>query len=141
MTRRTSKRACNATVWRRPGVRCAGLASERAGGDRGESAGRRRAGLPGGFAGVVGCRDGRQAGAGRGCAWSGGQGGVPAPVVQELAEVVDGAEEFDLGGGGVAAAVVEVAAEPGVELGERGLDQGGAAPVQLLAGRGGQPGG
>src|SRR6516162_104593 len=80
----------------------------------------------------------RRAGCG---GWSGGEGGVPAAVVQELAEVVDGAEEFDLGVGGVAAAVVEVAAEPGVELGERGLDQGGAAPVQLLAGRGGQPGG
>ena len=76
-----------------------------------------------------------------GCAWSGGGGGVASPVVQELAEVVDGGQELDLGVGGVAAAVVEVAAEPGEELGEGGLDEGGAAPAEALAGRGGQPGG
>jgi hypothetical protein len=46
------------------------------------------------------------------CAWSGG-GWVPAPVFEELGEVVDGAEELDLGVGGVVAAVAEVAAEPG----------------------------
>ena len=46
------------------------------------------------------------------CAWSGG-GGVPSLVFEELGEVVDGAEELDLGVGGVVAAVAEVAAEPG----------------------------
>src|SRR6266699_3451414 len=75
-------------------------------------------------------------------AWSGrGGGGVPAPVFEELGEVVDGAEELDLGVDGVVAAVVDVAAEPGEQLGEGGLDEAGAALVQLLAGRGGQPGG
>src|SRR5512138_3131827 len=76
-----------------------------------------------------------------GCAWSGGEAGLPAPEVQELAEVVHGARQLDLGVDGVAAAVVDVAAEPGEQLGEGGLDEGGAALVQLLAGRGGQPGG
>jgi hypothetical protein len=57
-------------------------------------------------------------------------------VVQQLAEVVDGAEQLDLGVGGVAAAVVQVAAEPAEELGEGGFDEGGATLVQALAGRG-----
>jgi len=73
-----------------------------------------------------------------GC-WSGG-GGEPAAVIQELGQVVDGAEELDFGAGGVAA-VEEIAAEPGEELGEGGLDEPGAAPVELLTGRGGEPGG
>ena len=52
-----------------------------------------------------------------------------------------GAGRRGVGVDGVAAAVVDVAAEPGEQLGEGGLDEGGAALVQLLAGRGGQPGG
>src|SRR5580693_3055788 len=76
-----------------------------------------------------------------GLRWSGGQGGVASPVIQELGEVVDGGQELDLGVDGVAAAVVDVAAEPGEELGEGGLDLGGAAGVEALAGRGGEPGG
>src|ERR1700729_3977652 len=78
---------------------------------------------------------------GLGCAWSGGGGGgVPAPVFEELGEVVDGAEELDLGVDGVAAAVADVAAEPGEQLGEGGFDEAGAAFVQFLAGWGGEPG-
>src|SRR5580700_9864095 len=70
------------------------------------------------------------------CAWSGRDGGrVPASVFEELGEVVDGAEELDLGVDGVVAAVVDVAAEPGEQLGEGGLDEAGAALVQLLASR------
>src|SRR5260370_4932376 len=84
-------------------------------------------------------RDGREAWWFAGCGWSGGGGGLPSPMVQELAEGVGGAQELDLGVGGVAAAVVEVAAEPAGELGASGLDEGGAALVQVPAGRGGQP--
>src|SRR5512140_2242079 len=82
-----------------------------------------------GFAGMLECRDGWRVAAG--CAWSGG-GELPAPVVQELGDVVHGAQQLDLGVDGVAAAVVDVAAEPGEQLGEGGLDEGGAALVQLL---------
>src|SRR5260370_191587 len=62
------------------------------------------------------------------CAWSGRGGGrVPAPVSEEPGEVADGAGELDLGVDGVVAAVVDVAAEPGEQLGEGGLDEAGAA--------------
>src|SRR5262249_20004258 len=109
------------------------------GGRRGGWGGRPGAG-PGGHAGVASWRAGRRRVAVR--AWSGGGGGwVPAPEVQELGEVVHGAQELDLGVDGVAAAVAEVAAEPGEQLGEGGLDLGGAPLVQFLPGRGGQPGG
>ena len=97
-----------------------------------------------GFRGLRVCRSLRRTADGGllvyGCAWSGGEGGGALPVVQELAEVVDGAEQLELGVGGVAAAVAEVAAEPGEELGEERLYLGGAAFVQALAGRGGEPG-
>src|SRR6202050_4390427 len=72
------------------------------------------------------------------CCWS-GCGQLPSPVAQELAQVVDRAEELDFVAGGVAT-VVEVAAEHGKELGEGGLDEAGPAPVQLFPGRGGEPG-
>src|SRR5512140_2000013 len=84
------------------------------------------------------CRDGWRVAAGY--AWSGG-GELPAPVLWQLGEVVHGAEQLERGVGGVAAAVVKVAAEPGEELGEERLHLGGAAFVQALAGRGGEPGG
>src|SRR5438874_6117928 len=94
--------------------------------------------------GMPGCRPAAGTAGGRlpgcGCAWSGG-GKLPAPEVQELGDVVHGAQQLDLGVDGVAAAVADVAAEPGEQLGEGGLDEGGAAFVETLAGRGGQPGG
>src|SRR5438105_5030634 len=87
---------------------------------------------------VLACRDGAGAGL---LGWAGSGGGGALPVVQELAEVADGAGQLEFGAGGVAAAVAEVAAEPGEELGEERLYLGGAAFVQALAGRGGEPGG
>ncbi len=57
---------------------------------------------------------------------------------EEFAEVVNGAEELDLGVDGSASAVVEVSAESLEELGEARLDESAALAVLGLAGRGRQ---
>src|SRR2546429_9934050 len=70
--------------------------------------------------GMPGCRPAAGTAGGRlpgcGCAWSGG-GKLPAPEVQELGEVVPGAQQPDLGLGGSPAPAADVTAEPGEHLG------------------------
>jgi hypothetical protein len=62
-------------------------------------------------------------------------------VAEQLVEVVDRAEDLDLGVHSMAAAVVEVAAEPLEELGEARLDQGTSLAVLGPTGWSGEAGG
>lgn len=61
-------------------------------------------------------------------------------VEEELVQVVDGSQEFDLGVDGKGAPVVEVASESLEELSEAGFGQGAASFVEVAAGGCGQPG-
>ena len=65
---------------------------------------------------------------------------MASPVVQELAEVVDGGQELDLGVGGVVAEVGGVPAQPAEQLDEGGPELAYTLPGNPAPGKVGTAG-